>query len=185
MAIFYNEITALTLSGSNEQLSVIHFNYNAQPILQIGGVDWGSFVVTGTSTNRKDYELYGDYDIKGTIKQNGIGTIGSGIKPIFLSNGILTESSQTVASATKLMYLNNGALTASTSTVGSNTQPVYLKQGTITAFNHGIGNSNKPIYVKDDGTLSSISATVGSSSLPTYLDGGTITPISYSNSITT
>ena len=180
MAIFYNEITALTLSGSDEQLSTIKFNYDAQPILQIGGVDWGSFVVTGTSTNRKNYSLYGDYDFNGKIKQNGVQNVGAANKPIFLANGLLTASSATIASATKLMYLKNGVLTESDASVGSYVRPVYLNQGTITAFNHGIGNTNKPIYVKDDGTLSSISATVGSNKIPAFMDAGAFKTIRHS-----
>ena len=67
----------------------------------------------------------------------GSDTVGSGVKPIYLSAGEAVASSSTVGSGTKPVYLSSGTLTASSSTVGSGTKPVYLSGGH--RFRHAAG----------------------------------------------
>lgn len=54
-----------------------------------------------------------------TITKLGSATVGSGISPIYLSNGTATASSSTVGSAARPVYMNAGKITAGTYSLGA------------------------------------------------------------------
>lgn len=91
----------------------------------------------------------------GSVTKVGTATVGSGIKPIYLSSGTPTASSSTVGSGIKPIYINAGTLTASSSTIGASNRPAYLSGGTITqcltptsgAYFQGVP------YVSSDGVM--------------------------------
>lgn len=91
----------------------------------------------------------------GSVTKVGTATVGSGIKPIYLSSGTPTASSSTVGSGIKPIYMNAGTLTASSSTIGASNRPTYLSGGTITqcltptsgAYFQGVP------YVSSDGVM--------------------------------
>lgn len=74
-------------------------------------------------------------------------TVGSGVKPVYVSSGVVTASSSTVGSSTKPIFMSSGTLTASSSTVGSSTKPVFLSSGTLTASSSTVGGVKQPIYL--------------------------------------
>lgn len=91
----------------------------------------------------------------GSVTKVGTATVGSSIKPIYLSDGTPTASSSTVGSSIKPIYMNAGTLTASSSSIGASNRPTYLSGGTITqcltptsgAYFQGVP------YVSSDGVM--------------------------------
>ena len=83
-------------------------------------------------------------DISGnasTATKLGTATIGSTVKPFYLSAGTPTAFSTTVGSTSKGVYMNAGSITEMSATVGSSTAPVYMNAGTITACGTSLGVS--------------------------------------------
>lgn len=106
------------------------------------------FIISATLTTTKN-NIQGTFEgtLTGSATKLGTSTIGSSIKPIYLSAGTPYASSETVGSAAKPIYLNSGTLTACSSTIGATNKPVYMNSGTITAFSTTIGSSVQPVYM--------------------------------------
>ncbi len=99
--------------------------------------DWVQLLDTSNYANTLDARYYTEAEINakltnGSVTKLGTATVGSTIKPIYLSSGTPVASTSTVGSSTKPMYMNAGTLTACSATVGASNLPVYMNAGTIT-----------------------------------------------------
>lgn len=64
----------------------------------------------------------------------GTSTVGSGTKPIYLIEGVATQSSSSIGNGQVPIYMESGEIKASTDTVGSATSPVYLNGGQLSTI---------------------------------------------------
>ena len=78
---------------------------------------------------------------------NTSGNIGSSIKPVYISEGIITASNATVGSSTKGMYLNSGTMTAMAYNLGAN---IYSYSGSLAT------GGWKTVHGKSDSPMISI-----------------------------
>lgn len=118
----------LVLHGGGDTIAQLAFSYSDGGRMKVragnpsnvgGGGSWSSWRTIAFTTDK--VSSASSADKLGTL------TVGSGIKPI---------------------YLSSGTPTASSSSVGSTYVPVYLSSGTITSCGYSFkGSSNQPIVV--------------------------------------
>lgn len=119
--------------------------------------------------------LTGIFDLSSYVTSDT--TVGSGTKPVYVSNGAITASSSTVGGTAKPVWMNSGTVTALSSTVGSSTKPVWMNAGTVTAASSTVGSTTKPVWM-NSGTITAFASNVGSTTKPVYMNAGAVTAMS-------
>jgi len=117
-----------------------YVTYNLNLFALQATIDWTGNTSTPTDTTftllsaSTRISRFVDATFKGTAdvaSKLGSATVGSGVKPIYLSLGTATASSSTVGAANRPVYMNAGTITAGTYTFGNANGNAPISNGTV------------------------------------------------------